>query len=282
MDNTPLITVITVCYNTETTITSTLRSVYDQNFLDYEYIVIDGGSTDRTVEILQRFEKRFYEKGVSFHIISEKDDGIYDAMNKGVNIATGKWLNFLNAGDYYVNSNVLLDFSRRILDRKDCIFYGDFVDSLFDLKKIQIAKPLSQIVDGMVFSHQSTFIARKLLVNSKYDESYKIAGDYNFFLKAYKAGIKYYYLEFPVAVFVRGGISSQGSDLVYLETAKARYENDIISEEMYESIAFELQEPSFKTRLKKITKKCIPKVLYEKYLRSKYIRMGYSAHGISE
>ena len=95
------ISVITICYNAEKTIERTIKSVLNQSYKNLEYIIIDGGSKDNTMKIVKRYKDKISS------VISEPDNGIYDAMNKGVRIATGEWLNMMNAGDCYTNDEVL-------------------------------------------------------------------------------------------------------------------------------------------------------------------------------
>lgn len=113
------ISVVTVCYNAADTIEKTMLSVLNQTYHDIEYIIIDGGSTDGTVEIIRKYADRIA------YWVSEPDKGIYDAMNKGIKVATGEWINFMNAGDSFVNSNVL---DRLMNFHKDgLILYGNII-----------------------------------------------------------------------------------------------------------------------------------------------------------
>lgn len=96
-----LISVVTVCYNAADTIEKTMLSVLNQTYHDIEYIIIDGGSTDGTVEIIRKYADRIA------YWVSEPDKGIYDAMNKGIKVATGEWINFMNAGDEFVDEGVI-------------------------------------------------------------------------------------------------------------------------------------------------------------------------------
>ena len=98
-EDTPILSVITVCFNAGRSIIRTLESVLAQEYKDFEYIVKDGGSVDETLEILSGYEDRFRQAGIPFRIESEKDGGIYDAMNRAVRLSRGKWINFMNAGD---------------------------------------------------------------------------------------------------------------------------------------------------------------------------------------
>lgn len=100
MENSIKISIITICYNSSKTIERTILSVLGQTYQNYEYIVIDGGSTDGTVDILRKYSRKI-------NWISEPDNGIYDAMNKGIRISKGEWLNFMNAGDRFASNDVL-------------------------------------------------------------------------------------------------------------------------------------------------------------------------------
>ena len=111
------ISIITVCYNAEDTISDTIQSVLSQDYEDVEYIIIDGKSTDRTLEIIQAIKN-------GIQLISEKDKGIYDAMNKGINIATGDVIGILNADDVYKNNQVLTDVMNAFRDNVSVV-YGD-------------------------------------------------------------------------------------------------------------------------------------------------------------
>lgn len=100
MENSIKISIITICYNSSKTIEQTILSVLGQTYQNYEYIVIDGGSTDGTVDILHKYSRKI-------NWISEPDRGIYDAMNKGIRLSKGEWLNFMNAGDCFASNDVL-------------------------------------------------------------------------------------------------------------------------------------------------------------------------------
>ena len=174
------LSIITVCKNSEYSIERTIESVINQTFTDYEYIIIDGASTDRTLEIIKKYSDKTNK------LISEPDNGIYDAMNKGVKMSEGEYLLFLNAGDYFVNKDVLMKvFS---MNPGEDIVYGD---TLIIFKNKLIRKPASKKIFYffMFFDtipHQNVFIRRSVFdVVGMHDINYKIAGDYDFFLRAF-------------------------------------------------------------------------------------------------
>jgi len=117
------ISIITVCFNSEKTIAQTIESVLSQNSVSLEYIIIDGLSTDNTLKIIESYQSRFNDKGIIYKWISEKDNGIYDAMNKGINMATGDIIGILNSDDRYTDGNVL----HKVVD----IFTNNEIDCCF-------------------------------------------------------------------------------------------------------------------------------------------------------
>ena len=121
------VSIITVCYNSSQTISRTIESVLSQNDVQLEYLIIDGASKDNTVKIAESYREKFSEKGFTYHIKSEPDKGIYDAMNKGVTVATGDVIGILNSDDYYASSDVLSSvISCFVINKTDCV-YGDLL-----------------------------------------------------------------------------------------------------------------------------------------------------------
>ena len=116
----PLISIVTVSYNAATTIEQTILSVINQDFEDFEYIIVDGGSTDGTVDIIKKYQDKITLW------VSEPDRGIYDAMNKGIRLAKGEWINFMNAGDSFSNENTLNTCIQAILKHSNIeVIYSD-------------------------------------------------------------------------------------------------------------------------------------------------------------
>jgi glycosyltransferase involved in cell wall biosynthesis len=201
----PLISVVTVVYNDVYTIANTIKSVVAQTYNNIEYLVIDGASTDGTFEVIKQWEE-------SLTLLCQKDKGIYDAMNKGIEAATGQWIIFMNSGDLFVNEKVLENVVEEIEadgENYDAV-YGDCIlakgnSGVGVLKK---SYDFSFIRQGMPFCHQSVLVKTKLLKARKFDLQYKVAADYQFFLRLYLDGghcIKQ--LSFPLSIFNIEGVS---------------------------------------------------------------------------
>ena len=201
-----LISIITIVRNDPDGLERTIQSVVGQSYKTYEYIVVDGASTDSTAQVIER-HKRHISK-----LISGPDRGIYDAMNKGVNVANGEYVIFMNAGDSFNSDNVLEAFIGPLNDDVD-IFYGD---AYFEPKE-EGSRPLlwkAQTNQGefwkkMPFSHQSAFVKRTLLMKYPFSLSNKIVSDFEFFIRAQKDGATFRYVDVPVVLIERGGLSHQ-------------------------------------------------------------------------
>ena len=203
----PLITIITVSYNAVKDIENTILSVLNQTYPNIEYIIIDGGSTDGTLDIIKKYQDKIT------YWVSEPDTGIYDAMNKGALKATGMWLNFMNAGDTFYNEQVL----EEVFKDKDCdnadVIYGDVVYIHPDREDIRKAAPLKRIKVGIPFCHQSAFVKTKLQQKYLFDTTYKICADYNFFHTLHKKGCSFKYKEQIIDKYLTGGLSSDSIKL---------------------------------------------------------------------
>ncbi len=199
----PTFSVITVVRNGEDVIENTILSVINQNYPNLEYIIIDGNSTDRTKEIIQN-----YENEINI-LISEPDKGIYDAMNKGISKAKGKFVNFMNAGDVFVDSNICQLVSEQILNKECDIIYGDFI-AMSDINNSEIIvkpKSLDKLWKGMIFCHQSTFIKVSNLKEIPFDLKFKIVADYNQIFSLYINNKIFFYIPSVIAKVVIGGVS---------------------------------------------------------------------------
>lgn len=193
------VSVITVCYNAIEDLKKTVKSVLEQTYEDWEYIVIDGASSDGTQDYLASIEVQFASKNVPFRWISERDHGIYEAMNKGVNLACGEYINFQNAGDGFYEAETLEKFFLHPIEKDKGILFGDTLQ-LFDfgtgIAKYQDYKQDNPI---MPFCHQSSFVKSNLMKKYHFDESYKIIADHDLFFRLHQDGIQWQYIEEIVA-----------------------------------------------------------------------------------
>lgn len=175
------ISIITVCYNAEASLEQTILSVLNQSYCEREYIVIDGGSKDGTVDIIKK-----YAEHLSYWV-SEPDKGIYDAMNKGVKHATGEWVCFMNAGDTFADDEVLDDvFGRKCLSAQLKVIGGN--TNLIYPDRVELLKSAGADYTpyGMPYCHQSCFVRINDMENPwKFDLTYRLAADYKVIYDAY-------------------------------------------------------------------------------------------------
>lgn len=211
------ISVVTVCYNAASTIEETMLSVLNQTYDNIEYIIIDGGSTDGTVDIIKKHADRLA------YWVSEPDKGIYDAMNKGIAVATGDYINFMNAGDKFYNNDILLDiFLNYDVSDKD-IIYGDAIYKYSNSTIYRKPLNLNELPTHNCLFHQSMFILTRLLKENPYDISFKISADYNFSYIQYSRGASFFYFPQPIAYFeATSGISSNSVSIKMDEDLRIR------------------------------------------------------------
>ncbi|MDO4512201.1 MAG: glycosyltransferase family 2 protein [Bacteroidales bacterium] len=224
MDNNVKISVITVAYNVANEIEQTIKSVIGQTYKNIEYIVIDGGSTDGTVDIIKRYADRIH------YWVSEPDKGIYNAMNKALRHVTGDYVNFMNAGDWFADENVVSDVFGRMVaaqqipvkeKRKITAIYGDTYDKyVFGYALRQGLDVDKHMLTLHCFSHQSVFIDADVMKAKKYDEGFRVCADANFFYQIYVEGYTFKYVKRVIAVFDKGGLSSASHATVYREHSR--------------------------------------------------------------
>ncbi len=213
-ENKPLLSVITVVYNGEKYLEETIQSVINQTYDNVEYIIIDGGSIDGTLDIIKKYEEKID------YWVSEKDKGIYDAMNKGIDSASGNWINFMNAGDCFFDKNILNNiFNINKYENID-ILYGDLKIQYKNFFKFQQARNLNTIWQGMAFSHQSCFISTSYHKKNKYDLKYKITADFNLIYNAYINKYEFFYLNSIIATVIPEGLSDSNHLKVHKEVIK--------------------------------------------------------------
>lgn len=176
------ISIITPCYNSEKTIRKTIESVLNQTYQNYEYIIIDGKSTDKTLKIIDEYRDKFGDK---LTVISEPDKGIYDAMNKGIKRATGHLVGIVNSDDYY-ELEALNNIVNSYNGEQYLIIYG-FIRTILDGKEKMVYLKNYEFLEQNMITHPSCFITKKLYDDfGLYSLKYKYSSDYEFMLRIKK------------------------------------------------------------------------------------------------
>ena len=196
------ISVVTVCYNTEKSIEQTMLSVLNQTYPNVEYIVIDGGSTDGTVDIIKKYAH------LIAYWVSEPDGGIYDAMNKGIAHASGDYILFMNSGDMFYENNTLTNIYPLISQNTDAMFLGDIL-CIYEGRELGIVHAQKKYSAWSSAPHQGLFLPTQFLKNDCYDCQFKILADRELFLRIlHKYNIPSYLLRKVISIYDLGGISS--------------------------------------------------------------------------
>jgi len=211
--NKPLITVITVVFNGEKHLEETILSVINQSYDNVEYIIIDGGSTDGTLSILRKYEEQID------YWVSEPDQGIYDAMNKGIQCSLGEAIGIINSDDWY-ESNAISQIVSAFNGLFSSIVHGDMNiykdDKLY--YKSNLFKSIDKITKGMIINHPTTFVGMYLYKKyGFFSTKYKIASDWDLMLRLYKARVPFTYIPQPIANFRLGGASYNVNTKAILE-----------------------------------------------------------------
>lgn len=204
----PLFSVITVCFNSSTYLAEAMESVLSQDCGDLEYIIIDGGSTDGTLDIIRAHA----ERDLRIHWISESDDGISDAFNKGICMASGDIIGILNSDDRYAPSALRLVADSAAMHPECDVFHGDMVryqgdTPLFMLKPSDLT---ANIWHEMPINHPATFVSKRAYATvGPFDTGLKIAMDYDMTLRIFIAGLKFQYINAVLAHMRYGGASDE-------------------------------------------------------------------------
>jgi glycosyltransferase involved in cell wall biosynthesis len=201
-ETTPLISVITAVYNGEHYITSCIQNIANQTYKNIEHVIVDGGSTDTTLDIIKAHDKQID------CWISESDNGIGDAMNKGIALAKGDFVIFIHSDDYFSTVTAVEEMVKHIDSNTDILL----ADVLFgeELKLVK-ARNFSKLINFKLgFCHQGSVCRRSLFTDiGNFDESFKLTMDYDFFLRAYRRGIRSQSYQQALSVMRDTGVSSQ-------------------------------------------------------------------------
>lgn len=204
MKNKIKLSIITVNFNNDSGLEKTIESVLAQTFSNYEFIIIDGGSNDKSMEIIDKYKSKIA------YYISEKDNGIYEAMNKGISVANGEYLQFLNSGDYLLNKNVLEKVFK--YNGNQDIYYGSSIRNSTDGRNYRCNEPknltMKRFFDHSI-CHQAMFIKKELFNKfGKYNEKLKIVADWEFNVRTIilnNCSLKF--LNFPIVFYDMNGLS---------------------------------------------------------------------------
>lgn len=218
-------TVITVCFNSEKTIEDTLKSVHQQNFENYEHLIIDGKSTDKTLDII----KRYQQTSKKIKLISERDRGLYDAMNKGLANAKGMYLTFLNSDDLFASSDILQNVHDQLTGSNIDMLLTDIVitkeDNIRKVKRKWKAN-IGNFKTGWLPAHPGMFIKRDICENVTYDLSFRIASDSDWILRLIRNKPHIEVLN-KYSVLMRGGGESSDIFSNYREMKAVYRKNEV-------------------------------------------------------
>ncbi len=253
------LTVVTICFNEEKNISKTIESVLKQSFNDFEYIICDAQSTDATVQIAQSYKSLFLDKGVSYIINSEKDKGIYDGMNKGIEKSSGEYIYFLNAGDMFFSETIIENVieTARENDWPD-ILYGNVATIERNVTTVLYADH-TRLEERMSIFHPGFFCKSKIMKETGFNSNYKIGADYHFVLGQFLKKRKFIKLDNVVAYFASDGVSNSNVLKSIEEQERIKTEYGVCSSKVKWKIF------AYKTQLKFELKKLIPQKIWEKW-----------------
>lgn len=223
----PMISIITPSLNSEKTICTTIESILKQTYSNIEYIIVDGGSTDKTVEMAESFRSALENRGISYQIISGPDEGIYDAMNKGIRMAKGCLIGIINSDDWYEENalhRVAETYERNTFD----MFYADLriwqEDAQGNLKEKMIKHSrLRKFTVSRDWNHPTTFMTREVYKKYRYKLE-SVHDDWDLVLRVRKAGVKIVVINEVLANFRMGGVSNEKNLKKCIQRGKARYQ----------------------------------------------------------
>lgn len=217
------VSIITIAYNSEASIVKTIESVLTQSYGHIEYLIIDGDSSDGTVAAAERYRKAFAEKGIEYHIYSEPDHGIYDAMNKGIRLASGDIIGFLNCGDWYESGTI--NTAVRVFRKTDCeLMFGNIrIHKKDGSHFVKRAKQRKYYQTSRDWNHPTMFVRSELHKRFPFIDL-GIHDDYGFYLKMRKQNRRIVVVNKVLANFSMGGASNNKSLREAMKRIQDRYQ----------------------------------------------------------
>ncbi|MBP1950561.1 glycosyltransferase family 2 protein [Virgibacillus litoralis] len=197
----PLVSIITVCFNSKSTIEDTIKSVINQTYDNIEYIIVDGGSTDGTIDIITK-----YKQYIS-NLVVEPDDGIYDAMNKGIEISSGELIGIINSDDWYESNAVKYAVTSFLLN-KHSVIYGLLRMYNKNGEMFMVKGHTHFALNTRMIQHPTCFVPREIYMEfGKFNLEYKISADYELMNRLLNKGVEFQFVEKVISNFRFGGAS---------------------------------------------------------------------------
>jgi glycosyltransferase involved in cell wall biosynthesis len=222
MEHNPLVSVITVCYNSEKHIRDTIESVLNQSYDNIEYVIVDGGSTDNTINIIKEYEPRFKGK---MRWVSEPDEGIYDAMNKGIDLANGEIIGIINSDDWYeicAVEKVVDKFKESDAD----VVYGDLYKVIPETSEryIRTGDLSHKKISKIRLNHPTLFVKKSIYDNlGRFDTNFPVSADLDITIRFLYNDVKFARAPFILANFRLGGVSSEKNIKFQLQRLSRKY-----------------------------------------------------------
>jgi glycosyltransferase involved in cell wall biosynthesis len=254
-----MISIITVCYNAESSIAETIESILYHSDKGYEHIIIDGASNDKTLSIIKSYQREYEKNKIKLLLVSEPDRGIYDAMNKGIKLATNDWLLYVNSGDHVIEK---IDETILKIDKINC--FGFYYYYMLNNEKYRKSfEPLFKKYD-LPTCHNAMFFPKK---NIYYDVKFRYCADYDYYSQYIKSGFGVNFVKTKIIEYSRGGVSER----LLLRTLKEKL---LINVKIYKKLKtlFYLMAIYLKELFMFFIKKIIP----SKYILKRRLNNGYT------
>lgn len=221
MDKNIQLSIIVVSLNTKDKFEKTINSIDNQILKNYELIVVDGKSSDGTAKLIEKYQNIIDKK------IIETDTGIYDAMNKGIKISSTKWCMFLNSGDIFYE-NFTTEKISQVLNHDVDVIFSDTIVQNNDLEYLSVSNYFSKKISKIPFCHQSSIVKTDLLRSYGFSLNYSLSSDFDFFLKIFISGKKFFKIKNLISKVDSGGVSDKKRFLVFCENFKILKNNQFL------------------------------------------------------